>query len=129
MRMTRLAVVGLLAIGFAAVGAAPASAQQQVRSCGNYGYQEGHAGDEPVFTREPIVGAGVEDIRVRVIRCSRARRMVRAFWDGRFDCNESGLRCTYGSFRCRNRRLGDEYWLARCFGRPRERMLKFRFGA
>jgi hypothetical protein len=109
--------------------AAPAAAQQR-HSCGNYGYPAGHQGDRPVFTSEPIVGAGVEGIRTRVIGCPKARRMVRAFWNGRFDCNQSGLRCSYGSFRCHNRRLGDEYWLMRCFSsRDRDRMLKFRFGA
>ena len=110
-----------------ALPAAPASAQER-HSCGNYGYPEGHSGDKPVFTREPVLGAGVEDIRTRVIGCPNARRMVKAFWNGRFDCNESGLRCTYGSFRCRNRRLGEEYWLMRCFGSG-ERLLKFRFGS
>jgi hypothetical protein len=110
-----------------ALAAAPASAQVR-HSCGNYGYPEGHGGDDPIFTNEPIVGAGVEDIRTRVIGCRKARRMVKAFWNGRFDCNKSGLRCTYGSFRCYNRRLGDEYWLMRCFASG-ERMLKFRFGA
>jgi hypothetical protein len=124
--MTRLAlaaaVVALLAVP------APASAQAR-HTCGNYGYPEGYQGDKPIFTNEPIVGAGVDGIRTRVIGCRKARRMVRAFWNGRFDCTENALRCTYGSYRCRNRRLGDEYWLARCFGKPRERMLKFRWGA
>jgi hypothetical protein len=105
---------------------APASAQVR-HQCGNYGHTEG-GGDKPVFTNQPIVGAGVEDIRTRVIGCPKARRMVKAFWNGRFDCNESGLRCSFGSFRCRNRRLGDELWLMRCFGSG-ERLLKFRFGA
>jgi hypothetical protein len=118
-----IAIAGLLI----AVPAAPASAQVR-HSCGNYGYPEGHEGDDPVFTREPIVGAGVEDIRTRVIGCRKGRRMVKAFWNGRFDCSANALRCTYGSFRCRNRRLGDEYWLMRCFASG-ERMLKFRFGA
>lgn len=117
----------LLAALLLTIGAAPASAQVR-DSCGNYGYPEGHSGDNPVFTDEPIVGAGVEDIRTRVIGCRKARRMVKAFWNGRFDCNASGLRCSYGSFRCRNRRLGDEYWLMRCFASG-ERLLKFRFGA
>ena len=108
------------------VPAAPASAQVR-HSCGNYGHTE-NGGDKPVFTRGPIVGAGVEDIRTRVIGCPKARRMVKAFWNGRFDCNESGLRCTFGSYRCSNRRLGEELWLMRCFGSG-QRMLKFRFGA
>jgi hypothetical protein len=108
-----------------ALPAAPASAQER-HSCGNYGYIEG--GEGPVFTNEPIVGAGVEDIRTRVIGCRKSRRMVKAFWNGRFDCNRNGLRCTYGSFRCHNRRLGEEYWLMRCFASG-ERMLKFRFGS
>jgi hypothetical protein len=107
--------------------AASASAQER-HSCGNYGYPEGSKSDDPVFTDDPIVGAGVEAIRTRVIGCPKARRMVKAFWNGRFNCNESGLRCRYFSFRCRNRRLGDEYWLMRCFA-SNERMLKFRFGA
>jgi hypothetical protein len=124
--MTRLA----LAAAVVALLAVPASASAQARhTCGNYGYPEGYQGDKPIFTNEPIVGAGVDGIRTRVIGCRKARRMVRAFWNGRFDCTENALRCTYGSYRCRNRRLGDEYWLARCFGKPRERMLKFRWGA
>ena len=110
-----------------AVPATPASAQER-HSCGNYGYPEGSGGDKPIFTDEPIVGAGVEDIRTRVIGCPKARRMVKAFWNGRFKCGPKGLRCTYYSFRCANRRLGEEYWLVRCFA-SRERMLKFRFGA
>jgi len=107
--------------------AAPASAQER-HSCGNYGHPEGSGGGDPIFTREPIVGAGVEDIRTRVITCRKGRRMVKAFWNGRFDCNASGLRCTYYSFRCANRVLGEEYWLVRCFASG-ERMLKFRFGS
>ena len=96
------------------VPAAPASAQVR-SSCGNYGHTEG-GGNKPVFTTGPIIGAGVEDIRTRVIGCPKARRMVKAFWNGRFDGNRSGLRCSFGSFRCHNRRLGDELWLMRCFG-------------
>ena len=127
MRKACLAVAAVAVLS--ALGAAPASAQER-HSCGNYGFPEGDGGDEPIFTDDPIVGAGVEDIRTRVIRCRKGRRMVKAFWNGRFDCNASGLRCTYFSFRCRNRRLGDEQWLMRCFGSgDRDRMLKFRFGA
>jgi len=40
------------------------------------------------------VGAGVEDIRTRVIGCRKERRMVKAFWNDRFVCNRT--RCTYG---------------------------------
>jgi hypothetical protein len=119
-----------LAVAAAAVlvglTAAPASAQVR-HSCGNYGHTD-DSGDKPVFTRGPIVGAGVEDIRTRVIGCPKARRRVKAFWNGRFDCNRNGLRCSFGSFSCHNRRLGDELWLMRCFASG-ERMLKFRFGA
>jgi hypothetical protein len=126
--MTRLLV--LTALGAVLLLVLPAAALAQERhSCGNYGYPEGYDGERPIFTDEPIVGAGVEGIRTRTIGCRKGRRMVKAFWNGRFDCNESGLRCTYYSFTCRNRRLGDEYWLMRCFGRDRDRMLKFRFGA
>ena len=101
-----------------------------VMSCGNYGYPEGYSGDDPVFTRKPIVGAGVENIRTRVIGCPRGRRMVKAFWNDRFTCNGEGTRCTYWNFRCGNRLLGEELWLMRCLNRDdRDRMLKFRFGA
>jgi hypothetical protein len=101
-----------------------------VLSCGNYGYPEGYKGDHPIFTRKAIVGAGVENIRVREITCRRGRRMVKAFWNDQFVCNAKGTRCTYGKFRCGNRRLGDELWLMRCFHRDdRDRMLKFRYGA
>jgi hypothetical protein len=123
MRKACFAVVAVLVL----LPAASASAQER-HSCGNYGYTEGSTSGKPVFTDEPIVGAGVEGIRTRVIGCPKGRRMVKAFWNDRFDCNQSGLRCTYGSFRCRNRRLGDEYWLMRCFASG-DRMLKFRFGA
>jgi hypothetical protein len=101
-----------------------------VISCGNYGYPEGYRGDDPIFNRKPIVGAGVYNIRTRAIGCRRGRRMVKAFWNDRFVCNETSTRCTYGSFRCANRRLGEELWLMRCFHTDdRERMLKFQFGA
>jgi hypothetical protein len=101
-----------------------------VMSCGNYGYPEGYRGDEPIFTRKPIVGAGVDNIRVRAIACRRGRRVVRAFWNGRFVCNAEGTRCTYGAFRCGNRRLGEELWRMRCFGKEdRDRMVSFRHGA
>src|SRR4051794_27343662 len=72
----------------ATLPAGPASAQER-HSCGNYGYTEA-GGDAPVFTREPIVGAGVEDIRTRAIGCRKGRRMVKAFWNDRFDCNANG---------------------------------------
>ena len=101
-----------------------------VLSCGNYGYPDGYSGDHPIFTRKPIVGAGVENIRVREIGCRKGRRMVKAFWNDGFVCNGEGTRCTYRKFRCGNRRLGDELWLMRCFHKEdRDRMLKFRFGA
>ena len=101
-----------------------------VLSCGNYGYPEGYKGDHPIFTRKAIVGAGVENIRARVIGCRKGRRMVKAFWNDGFVCNGEGTRCTYGNFRCGNRQLGDELWLMRCFQKDdRDRMLKFRFGA
>ena len=125
MRRARLAIG--LALLLVAVPAAPAEPKRY--ACGNYGHPEGHGGDEPIFTREPIVGAGVDGIRTRDIRCRpKARRMVRAFWNGRFDCNASGTRCTYFTFVCRNRRLGDEYWALRCSS-PNGRLLAFRFGA
>src|SRR3954447_16629126 len=101
-----------------------------VLSCGNYGYPGGYDGDHPIFTRKAIVGAGVENIRVRAIPCRKGRRMVKAFWNDRFVCNADGTRCTYGSYRCGNRRLGDELWRMRCFNRDdRDRMLAFRYGA
>jgi hypothetical protein len=53
-----------------AVTAGPADALVR-HSCGNYGDPEGYKGDDPVFTREPIVGAGVEEIRTRVIGCRK----------------------------------------------------------
>ena len=124
MRKVCVAVAAIAVLSL--LPAAPASAQVR-HQCGNYGHTE-NGGDKPVFTNEPIVGAGVEAIRTRVIGCPKARRMVKAFWNGRFDCSENALRCTYGSYRCHNRRLGDEHWLMRCFGSG-ERMLKFRFGA
>jgi hypothetical protein len=124
--MRKVCLAAAAALVLAVLPAASASAQVR-HSCGNYGHTE-DSGDRPVFTDGPIVGAGVEDIRTRVIGCRKAHRMVKAFWNGRFDCNDSGLRCSYGSFRCRNRRLGEELWLMRCFASG-ERMLKFRFGA
>jgi len=122
-----------LAIAVAAVmcalTAGPASALER-HSCGNYGYPDGYRGEDPVFTTKPIVGAGVENIRTRVIGCRKGRRMVKAFWNDGFVCNGKGTRCTYRTYRCGNRRLGEELWLMRCFdSRDRDRMLKFRFGA
>ena len=104
----------------------PGPAAAQVRACGNYGYPEGHSGDRPVFTNEPIVGAGVYDIRTKVAPCATARRMVRTFWNGRWgDCRPA---CRRGSFRCRNRRIGDEVWIMRCTA-SRGRVVRFEYGA
>src|SRR5215210_1589330 len=121
--LTVVALSVLVALTIPAASAAPV-----VRDCGNYGFPKGHHGDKPIFTDKPIVGAGVEDIRVRVIGCRRGRHMVKAFWNDGFNCNADGTRCTFGSFRCRNRRLGEELWLMRCFA-SNDRMLKFRFGS
>ncbi len=82
--MSRVLVLTALVAALFAVLAAPASAQER-HSCGNYGYPEGSRGDKPIFTDEPIVGAGVEDIRTRGIglrrpirrcRCPHARRWL-----------------------------------------------------
>jgi hypothetical protein len=109
--------------------AGPAAAQAH-HSCGNFGTPAGHEEEPPVFTDEPVFGAAVEDIRTREITCQKGRKMVRAFWNGRFNCSQNALRCRYFSYRCRNRRLGDELWLMRCFSSvDRDKMLKFRFGA
>lgn len=93
MRKVRLAAAAALVL--AVLPAAPASAQVR-HSCGNYGHTK-DGGNKPVFTDGPIVGAGVEDIRTRVIGCPKGRRMVKAFWNDGFKCNDSGLRCTYHS--------------------------------
>ena len=127
--MRRVVLSAVVASVAATSMAAPAAAQE-IRSCGNYGYPEGYRGDKPIFTKKPIVGAGVERIRVRVIGCRRGRRMVKAFWNDRFVCNGEGTRCTYSTFRCGNRQLGEELWRMRCFGQQnRDRMLTFRYGA
>jgi hypothetical protein len=111
------------------LSAGPAAAQAR-HSCGNFGTPAGHEDEPPVFTDEPVFGAAVENIRTREIGCRKARKMVRAFWNGRFNCSQDALRCRYFSYRCRNRRLGDELWLMRCFSSvDRDKMLKFRFGA
>jgi hypothetical protein len=108
--------------------AAPASASgAQVRDCGNYGYPEGYDGSKPIFTDEDIVGAGVYDIRTKVTRCRpAARRMVRRFWNGRWGECDPG--CRRGSFRCRNRQIGDEVWIMRCTA-SRGRVVRFEYGA
>ena len=127
MRLVLLSVaIGSVA---AALMAGPAAAAE-VRPCGNYGYPKSYGGEDPIFTRKPIVGAGVDQIRVREISCRKGRRVVKAFWNDRFVCNGDGTRCTYDSFRCGNRRLGEELWLMRCFGKDdHERMVRFRYGA
>ena len=74
-----------LAVVLLSLAAGPAAADgAQARECGNYGYPDGHGGDRPIFTGEPIVGAGVYDIRTKVAVCRTARRMVRRFWNGRW---------------------------------------------
>ncbi len=127
--MRKVWLAATVAALLTALTAGPASALVR-HSCGNYGYPKGYKGEDPVFTAKPIVGAGVENIRTRVIGCRKGRRMVRAFWNDRFVCNGKGTRCTYGSYRCGNRRLGEELWLMRCFDSTSlDRMLKFRYGA
>ena len=127
--MLRVLLIAAVVCAAAGVLAAPAAAQQ-IRACGNYGYPEGYRGDKPIFTSKPIVGAGVDKIRTRVISCRRGRRVVKAFWNDQFVCNGEGTRCTYGSFRCGNRQLGEELWLMRCFGKEdHDRLVRFRYGA
>ena len=127
--MRKVWLAAAVAALLAGLTAAPASALVR-HSCGNYGYPAGYMGEDPIFTTKPIVGAGVENIRTRVIGCRKGRRMVKAFWNDRFVCNAKGTRCTYGSYRCGIRSLGEELWLMRCFdSRNRDRMLKFRYGA
>ena len=116
-----------LAVVLLFLAAGPAAADgAQARECGNYGYPDGHGGDRPIFTGEPIVGAGVYDIRTKVAVCRTARRMVRRFWNGRW--GECGPSCRRGSFRCRNRRVGYEAWIMRCTA-SRERLVRFEYGA
>jgi hypothetical protein len=101
-----------------------------VLSCGNYGYPEGYRGDEPIFTNKPIVGAGVPFALQTNWSFQNALTIRRPCGSRSRACGCSPRRCTYGSFRCGNRRLGEELWLMRCFHRDdRDRMLKFRFGA
>jgi hypothetical protein len=115
----------ILAVALLAL-ASPASAAQ-VRDCGNYGYPEGHQGEQPIFTDEEIVGAGVYDIRSQVTRCRpTVRRMVRRFWNGRWGECEPG--CRRGSYRCRDRQIGDEVGVMRCTA-SRGRVVRFEYGA
>lgn len=121
--MRSLLASTVLAVVLAA--AAPVSAAP-LRECGNYGYPEGHQGDKPVFTSEPIVGGGIYDIRTRVAACRTARRMVRRFWSGRWGkCDPT---CRRGRFSCRNRRIGDEVWIMRCTAAG-GRVVRFEYGA
>jgi hypothetical protein len=52
--------------------------------------------------------------------------MVRRLWNGRW--GEFSPGCRRRSFRCRNRRGGDEVWTMRCSA-SRERVVRFVFGA
>ena len=107
----RIGATALLAVVFV-LGASASAAAAPVKRCGNYGFPEGHTGSKPIFTSEEIVGAGVYDIVTKVARCRTARRMVRRFWAGRWgDCTPG---CRRGSFRCRDRQLGDEVARMRC---------------
>jgi hypothetical protein len=118
----KLVAVAVLSLALALGGAGPAAAAD----CGNYGFPRGHGGDKPIFTQREIVGAGVFDIRTQVARCRTARRMVRRFWAGRWgDCSPG---CRRGSFRCRDRRLGDEFFRMTCRA-SRDRLVRFEFGA
>jgi hypothetical protein len=124
--------IGLAAAAAILVAVCPAPAATaspaSIRNCGNYGFPEGHTGREPIFTHKRIVGAGVYNIRTRVTRCRIARRMVRAFWNGRWDCDGDGQVCRRGSYRCRNRRLGEEHSVMRCTA-TRRRVVRFEYGA
>ena len=108
------------------LAAPPAAAAAPVRECGNYGYPAGYDDERPIFTDEPIVGAGVYEIRTKVARCRTARRMVRRFWNGGW--GECSPGCRRGSFACRNRRIGDEVWIMRCTA-SRGRVVRFEYGA
>jgi hypothetical protein len=123
MKVTRVVVL----LGVLCLGVPAWSSAAPVRECGNYGYPEGYKGERPVFTDEPIVGAGVYDIRTKVAFCRpTARRMVRRFWNGRWGECDPG--CRRGRFRCRNRQVGDEAWIMRCTA-PGGRVVRFEYGA
>jgi hypothetical protein len=129
LRRTRIGFA-LAAVILAAVCLIPTitASAAPIRNCGNYGYPKGYRGKEPIFTHKEIVGAGVYKIRTRVARCTTARRMVRAFWSGRWDCDGDGQVCRRGSYRCRNRQLGEEHAVMRC-NASRGRVVRFEYGA
>jgi len=121
----RLVFIGLLALALVLATAGSATAVP-VKQCGNYGFPEGHTGSKPIFTSEDIAGAGVSDIVTKVARCRTARRMVRRFWAGHW--GECAPVCRRGSFRCRDRQLGEEFFRMRCTA-SRGRVVRFHFGA
>jgi hypothetical protein len=121
----RFLATAFLAVALTLAASGSASAIP-VKQCGNYGFPEGHTGSKPIFTFEEIFGAGVYDIVTKVARCRTARRMVRRFWAGRWgDCTPG---CRRGSFRCRDRQLGEEVARKRCTA-SRGRVVRFEYGA
>ena len=121
----RVLTAAVLAAAALAASAGSASAAP-IKDCGNYGFPEGDPGSKPVFTHEDIVGAGVYDIRTRIVRCPTAHRMVRRFWNGSWGhCDPT---CRRGRFRCANRQTGDEVYVMRCTAAG-GRVVRFEYGA
>ena len=114
--------ISVLVVALALAAAGPAAAAD----CGNYGFPRNHQGDKPIFTQKEVFGAGVFDIRTQRTRCRTARRMVRLFWVGRW--GECDPVCRRGSYTCRDRRLGDEFFRMTCRA-SRDRLVRFEFGA
>ena len=111
--MKRLATLALV---LGATLLAPAAADAAVRDCGNYNNGE--------WSNEPLVGAGIYNVKARNTACSTARRVtLRAF-----RTYEGGRRWQYGNWSCKILRQEYEYTMARC-ARSGGRVVRWETGA
>ena len=111
--MKRLATLALV---LCATALAPATADAAVRDCGNFNNGE--------WSDEPLVGAGIYNVKARNTSCATARRVtLRAF-----STYSGGTRWRYGKWTCKILRQAIEYTNARC-SRSGDRVVRWESGA
>ena len=120
--MRKLAPASAVAFVLALALAPPAPAGG-IRECGAY--------DGAHFVQDDqMQGAGVYNITTRAVRCRKAHKLVRRYWNDYGSwCEDDAATCRIGwDFTCRRTRLGEEYFDARCT-KAGGRVVRFQYGA
>lgn len=115
--MRKAIIATFLVMGLAALAPSPAVAAEPVRKCGNYDLER--------WTYGQVYGAGIFNVKARVVRCRTARRVaIRSLHRARPDAGVWRWRV----WTCRLLAEGYEFYDVRCRAR-RGRMVRYQTGA